>query len=241
MTSKRCETWRDVPGHSGYQVSNLGRVRSLRRSNPRVLTGTIGPCGYLTVGLAPDRESARIGTLVAAAWLGPRPDGAVVRRLDGDPLNDRPENLAYGTPEEESADYAARCRREDAAGAPTHCDCGRPYEDTYLGDFARRLCIPCRNERIYAGRRDNPARLAQVKRRHYQTNRDEILAKNRARYGYQAKPAAATCEDCSAEVVNGPGGGSGFRRCPDCQQKRRREQQRRYNQKRAAAKRATTT
>lgn len=35
--------------------------------------------------------------LVALTFLGPRPKGQEVRHLDGNPLNNRADNLAYGT------------------------------------------------------------------------------------------------------------------------------------------------
>jgi hypothetical protein len=35
--------------------------------------------------------------LVALAFLGPCPDGQEVRHLDGDPLNNRVDNLEYGS------------------------------------------------------------------------------------------------------------------------------------------------
>jgi hypothetical protein len=43
------EVWRIVPNLEGYEASNLGRVRSLRRGPARVLVGTVGPSGFRTV------------------------------------------------------------------------------------------------------------------------------------------------------------------------------------------------
>lgn len=112
---------------------------------------TPGPCGYNTLTVRSDFTAhgtltARVPVLVALAWIGPRPAGLRIRHLNADPLDDRVENLAYGTSEEIRADEARRARREEAAGAPTHCPDGHRYEDTWLGDYGRRVCRRCRYE-----------------------------------------------------------------------------------------------
>ncbi len=104
------ETWRDVPGYEGkYQVSNLGRVRSLDRrvrcahNATRTIKGRVlKPSGskynpHLTVVLGHGKNGSLVHQLVAAAFLGPHPKGQEVRHLDGNPLNNRADNLAYGT------------------------------------------------------------------------------------------------------------------------------------------------
>lgn len=143
------DIWRPVPGAPGYEVSGAGNVRSLRRVAPRVKRATVGPCGFLTVNLYSHESGElchRVGSLVAAAFLGPRPAGSEVRRLDGDPLNDRIENLAYGTREDVAADHAKRAEREEAEGAPTHCPEGHRYAPSWLGNWGDRLCPDCRAE-----------------------------------------------------------------------------------------------
>lgn len=108
------EEWRPIPGSRDYQVSSLGRVRRvagiITRSNGRpqtirgrVLRASVDDWGYPMVGV--DGRTRKVHTLVAAAFLGPRPfDGAVVRHLDGDPSNNSVDNLAYGTPSENILD-----------------------------------------------------------------------------------------------------------------------------------------
>jgi hypothetical protein len=123
------EQWRPVPSLPGCEASDLGRVRVWRSGTPAILPGTVGPCGFHTVMVLrgyKDRVCARAGTLVAAAWVGPRPDGAEVRRLDGNTLNDRADNLAYGT--------------LDA------CPQGHRYADLWLGAWGERLCPECRRQ-----------------------------------------------------------------------------------------------
>lgn len=62
--------------------------------------------GYLLVHVFNGERSRIYGVhqIVADAFIGPRPADAEVRHLDGNPLNNRPENLAYGTHAENEAD-----------------------------------------------------------------------------------------------------------------------------------------
>lgn len=109
------EEWRFVPGtEERYQVSNLGNVRSYAgRSNGRLLKRNAYYPGYMMinvhVGNRMDRRT--IHELVALTFHGPRPEGMLVRHLDGDSLNCRADNLRYGTPSENQYD-AVRHRAE---------------------------------------------------------------------------------------------------------------------------------
>lgn len=112
------ERWRVIEGFPNYEVSNLGNVRSWahkgrgrgkgRTKKPRLLTATLrkGSTDYLTVTLYSEegRSVSLVHQLVTKTFHGPRPEGKVVRHLNGDPLDNRAENLAWGTPKENSAD-----------------------------------------------------------------------------------------------------------------------------------------
>lgn len=106
------EIWKPVVGYEGsYSVSNRGRVRSearmvLRkdgtpcRVRERILRQRANTHGYYAVSLILTRQgysTRTIHTLVASAFLGPRPDGLVVRHLDGVKTNNDASNLRYGT------------------------------------------------------------------------------------------------------------------------------------------------
>lgn len=110
MTSFCSEEWRDIPGYEGkYQVSSLGRIRSVDRrvsichGATRLMRGRVlKPAGqktdpHLRVVLGHGANGSCVHQLVALAFLGPCPDGQEVRHLDGNPLNNRVDNLAYGT------------------------------------------------------------------------------------------------------------------------------------------------
>jgi hypothetical protein len=108
------ESFRLHPSADGYRVSDDGRVQCrLRRGpNPRGFTDwrelkpTLRSDGYLKVSMRIDgRQRQRlVHTLVAEAFLGPKPPANDVRHLDGDKTNNRLSNLAYGTRAENVAD-----------------------------------------------------------------------------------------------------------------------------------------
>ena len=103
------EIWKDIKGYEGhYQVSNLGRVKSLdikyytnlkqgRTECVRkgmILKNQQGP-KYLQVGLK--RKTHTIHKLVMMAFIGDKPDGLVIDHKDNNPLNNNLDNLAYTT------------------------------------------------------------------------------------------------------------------------------------------------
>lgn len=111
------EVWKPIPVFNLYEASDAGRIRSLPRvtrhytgktivRGGRVLVGHVNPKGYVQVSLSTDgrTRTAYVHTLVAAAFLGPRPEGLVVRHLDGNGQNNAPSNLAYGTQQENTND-----------------------------------------------------------------------------------------------------------------------------------------
>lgn len=111
------EQWRPVPGYEGfYEVSDMGRVRSLPRkvrqgwrafSAPgRVLKPWSKNKAYLSVTLCgPDsKRHIFVHRLVLAAFVGP--SDMQVRHLNGNPEDNRLQNLRYGTAAENAADRA---------------------------------------------------------------------------------------------------------------------------------------
>lgn len=107
------EIWRDVVGYEGiYQVSNLGRVRSVDRLDRknRLVKGRLIKTpkinGYPSFALHKDgkRITTAVHIQVAAAFIGPRPHGHQVAHNDGNPGNPSLRNLRYATPRENNAD-----------------------------------------------------------------------------------------------------------------------------------------
>jgi hypothetical protein len=111
------EQWKPIVGYEGvYEVSDLGRVRSLDRwvrvGSGRRRTGvryfSPSPSGaskkYKRVLLRNPDKQRPVHQLVLEAFVGPRPENCEVRHLDGDPSNNRLDNLAWGTKAENQAD-----------------------------------------------------------------------------------------------------------------------------------------
>lgn len=130
------EEWRDVLDWEGlYQVSNLGRVRSVERRAKQSRWGTsttrhvrarilkpftTGPTPpvYMLVRLYREGKKVqrKIHHLVAEAFLEPKPfKDALVLHWDDDPKNNAAENLRWGTQSENCYDRERNKRKRRAS------------------------------------------------------------------------------------------------------------------------------
>jgi hypothetical protein len=115
------ENWRAIVGYGGfYEVSDLGRVRSLarfvrhgkREDYYRRIPGKIRKLcvakssGHVFVGLSSQgaSENKWVHSLVLAAFVGDPKPGQECRHLDGDPTNNALTNLAWGSRRANMAD-----------------------------------------------------------------------------------------------------------------------------------------
>lgn len=100
------EFWKPVVGFEGlYDVSSWGRVRSLprERTSGRVLRPKFDHKGYVRVSLGKGNVR-QVHRLVLEAFSGPAGAGREGAHLDGNPSNNRLENLAWKTSAENKAD-----------------------------------------------------------------------------------------------------------------------------------------
>lgn len=137
------EKWKDIPGYEGYyQVSDLGRVRSLDRIikvtglGERLLKGRIlkqhnhGTNKYLMVMLSKEAKHTNrtVHSLVASAFLGLCPGGYEVLHGRGGKLDNRLCNLKYGTRSENQFD---RLRDGTQNNKPVRRGDGRVFSSAY--------------------------------------------------------------------------------------------------------------
>jgi hypothetical protein len=106
----RIEEWRYHPRYAGLYVSNHGRLES--RHFELVAAGPVQ--GYRKVAFQAIGEEKRrtysVHRLVFEAFNGPLPAKRFVRHLDGDPQNNRLDNLAPGTGRDNARDRTTHGR-----------------------------------------------------------------------------------------------------------------------------------
>ena len=96
------EIWKDIPNYNGlYQVSSLGRVKSFKLGNEKILKQNIDSRGYYMVHLYNNGKSkgSLIHQLVAICFLNHIPNGRklVVDHINDNKLDNKVENLQIVT------------------------------------------------------------------------------------------------------------------------------------------------
>lgn len=105
------EIWRVIEEAPHYAVSSLGRVKRVvpdKLNRPmHILRTPLNDKGYPCCSLHVNGKQLHraIHSLVCTAFHGPKPTPKhEVRHLDGNPLNPRLDNLAWGTSKDNKAD-----------------------------------------------------------------------------------------------------------------------------------------
>lgn len=164
MEKSASELWLPIPGYEGsYEVSDLGRIRSLDRTVPykggtprrikgRVLKPNLNNRGYPYVILCRAGSKdwcALLHKVVTAAFLGPPALGLEVLHERPNPADVRLVNLRYGTHAENMAMMVAQgnARGNQVCAARTHCPLKHLLQSPNLHQRslpARRSCLACR-------------------------------------------------------------------------------------------------
>lgn len=120
------ERWLPIPGYERYEVSDLGRVRSYRhrggglRDTPKPLKPGVGNNGYLACNLcdgAGGRKRRSVHRMVALAFHEPSPkDKLFALHRNGDKLDNRPDNIYWGTLQDNALDAVRHGTWVDNAG-----------------------------------------------------------------------------------------------------------------------------
>lgn len=94
------EIFKDIPNFKGYQISNLGRVKSLNYNNTKksgILKPIINSYGYLKLELSKNgkKKTFKIHQLMAITFLGHKTNGCktVVDHINSIKTDNRLENL----------------------------------------------------------------------------------------------------------------------------------------------------
>ncbi len=118
---ERMEFWREIPGYEGlYWASNKGRIRSRRCVlSPYYRQRKCGNNYDALVNLCKDGKphTQLVARLVAMVWnTGYRP-GLTVNHLNGNSLDNRPENMEWVS-KAENLRYGHECRQFDKHHRP---------------------------------------------------------------------------------------------------------------------------
>lgn len=113
------EVWKPIDGFDGYDISNLGNVRCWNSQNgcskkletPRPLKlMKFANKNYYRVCLS--GKYKRVHRLVAEAFIGPQPTPEhIVMHIDDNGLNNRVDNLKWGTHKENMEDMRNKNRQ----------------------------------------------------------------------------------------------------------------------------------
>lgn len=89
------EIWKDIDGYDDYQVSNYGRIKSLKNRKVKILEQIKDNSGYLFVNLYKNGkcESKRIHRLLFETFIVKLKDDECIHHLDENKLNNYINNL----------------------------------------------------------------------------------------------------------------------------------------------------
>jgi protein gp37 len=126
------EEWLPIEDYPGYMVSNFGRVKGPRA----ILKGDAGEQGHVRVQIGSPYNKKLVHRLVLEAFVGPPPSpNAQGRHLDGNPGNNRLDNLCWGTQSDNWVDSKrhkthrrySKLREDDVAAIKRRASSGESF------------------------------------------------------------------------------------------------------------------
>ena len=147
IPAEAVEEWRPVPDWEGlYEVSDFGRFRSVRTGH--VLAMHYNRGNYAVIGLCRNGKQSPFAAhrLVLRAFKGePLTNDLHVCHINGDRVDNRPENMYWGTPLDNAEDMRRHKTHRNAR--KTHCQDGHEFTagNTYTDPSGSRYCRKCRD------------------------------------------------------------------------------------------------
>lgn len=147
------EIWKDIKGHEGfYQISNLGRVKSLKKwcgnvhlskwvNDEKILTPQHNGKNYLYVTITQNkkRKNFYIHRLVAEYFLSNPQRKPVVNHKDFDTSNNTVDNLEWVTQKENIQYSAYKMKHPKSKSKPTNT--GEKYISFRKEQNRYRVCV----------------------------------------------------------------------------------------------------
>lgn len=179
------EIWKDIIGYEGlYQVSSLGRVRSLDRydsrnhfRNGRMLKLSYNTVGYLSVGLHSNGKAKMymVHRMVAQAFI-PNPNNLpIINHKDENPSNNSVENLEWCTAKYNS-NYGTRNDRIRTTSIKNGYWSGLSEEE-YKKKYYHK-----NKDKISEQKKEYYQKNKDKIKKHYQENRDKLCERQREYY-----------------------------------------------------------
>ena len=107
------ERWKKCRKYPGYEASDQGRVRSVKRAEPKVRKVQMKRTGYMQVTLWIDGRSVAqyVHRLIARAWCRGYKPGLQVNHKNGDRTDNRACNLQWVTARQNNQHRVKRKKR----------------------------------------------------------------------------------------------------------------------------------